>query len=146
MPVRLALARARPEIVAVDDEAFLGRLARLLDDGHAALLAERRIGQDDLVFAVLPGQRVLGDDGQILLRLPADAVQEQIHRAEARDAVHQLDAEERAALELLFLRPVERVMLGQVIMRREQETTRAARRITDGLPRLRLIFTRKNRD
>ena len=43
-------------------------LARLVDDGDAALLAERRIGQDDLVFAVLPGQRVLGDDGQILAR------------------------------------------------------------------------------
>ena len=39
---------------------------RLVDDGHAALLAERRIGQDDLVFAMLPGQRILGNDGQIL--------------------------------------------------------------------------------
>ena len=66
--IELLVARARPEIVAVDDERFLGRLARLVDDGHAALLAERRIGQDDLVFAVLPGQRVLGDDGQILLQ------------------------------------------------------------------------------
>ena len=53
------------QLVAIDDERFLGRLARLVDDGHAALLAERRIGQDDLVFAVLPGQRVLGHDGQV---------------------------------------------------------------------------------
>ena len=109
----------------------------VVDDGHAALLAEGRIGQDDLVFAVLPGQRVLGDDGQVLFQLPADAMQQQVHRAQPRDAVHQLDAEERAALELLLLRPVERVMLGQVIVRREQEATRAARRITNGLPRLR---------
>ena len=64
-------------------------------------------------------------------------MKQQIHRAKPGDAVHQFDAEERAALELLLLRPIERVMLGQVIMRREQETTRAARRITDGLPRLR---------
>ena len=70
-------------------------------------------------------------------RLAADAVQQQIHRAEPRDAVHQFDAEERAALELLLLRPVQRVMLGEVIMRREQETARAARRITNRLPRLR---------
>ena len=47
MPVRLALARARPKIVAVDDERFLGGLARFVDDGDAPLLAEERIGQDD---------------------------------------------------------------------------------------------------
>ena len=64
-------------------------------------------------------------------------MEKQVHRAEPRDAVHQLDAEERAALEVLLLRPVERVMLGQIIMRREQETARATRRITNGLPRLR---------
>ena len=58
--IELLVARARPEIVAVDDERFLGRLARLVDDGHAAFFAERRIGQDNLVFAVLPGQRILG--------------------------------------------------------------------------------------
>ena len=60
--IELLVARARPEIVAIDDERFLRRLARLVDDGHAALLAEGRIGQDDLVFAVLPGQSVLGDN------------------------------------------------------------------------------------
>ena len=53
------------------------------------------------------------------------------------DAIHQFDAEKRAALEPFLLRAVERVMPGDVIMRREQETTRAARRITDGLFRLR---------
>ena len=65
--IELLVACARPEIIAVDDERFLGRLARFVDDGHTALLAERRIGQDDLVFAVLPGQRILSDDGHILL-------------------------------------------------------------------------------
>ena len=86
---------------------------------------------------MFPGQRVLGHDGQIFLRLPADAVKEQVHRAKPRDAVHQFDAEECAALELLLLRAVERVVLGDVIMRREQETTRAAGRIANGLSRLR---------
>ena len=51
--VELLVARARPEVVAVDDERFLRVLARLVDDGDAALLAERRIGQDDVVFAML---------------------------------------------------------------------------------------------
>ncbi len=39
MPVRLALARARPKIVAIDDERFLGGLAGFVDDGDAAPLA-----------------------------------------------------------------------------------------------------------
>ena len=51
--IELLVAGACLEIVAVDDERFLRRLARLVDDGHAALFAEGRIGQDDLVFAVL---------------------------------------------------------------------------------------------
>jgi hypothetical protein len=51
--VELLVARAGPEVVAVDDERFLGLLARGVDDGDAALFAERRIGQDDFVFAVL---------------------------------------------------------------------------------------------
>ncbi len=43
MPVRLALARARPEIVAVNDERFLRSLARFVDDRNAALLTEGRL-------------------------------------------------------------------------------------------------------
>ncbi len=49
-------------------------------------------------------------------------MQEQVHRAQARNAVDQLNAEERAALELLLLFAVELVMLRNEIMRREQET------------------------
>lgn len=51
----------------------MGR-AHLVDDGHAALLAERRIGQHDVILAMLPGQRILGDDGQLGVRVPTDAV------------------------------------------------------------------------
>ena len=132
--IELLVARARPEIVAVDDERFLGRLARFVDDGDAALLAERRIGQDDVVFAVLRRPaRPWSRPANPSVAVAADAVKQQVHRAEARDAVHQLDAEERAALELLLLRPVELVMLGEVIMRREQEAARAAGRIADRL-------------
>ena len=119
-------------------ERFLGRLARFVDDGDAALLAEGRIGQDDVVFAVLRRRaRPCVTTGRVLFESAADAVQQQVHRAEARDAVHQLDAEERAVLELLLLRSIELVMLGDVIMRREQESARAAGRIADGLSRLR---------
>ena len=64
-------------------------------------------------------------------------MKQKVHRAEARDAVDQLDPEERAILELLLLRPVELIMLREVIMRREQETAGAAGRIADRLARLR---------
>ena len=56
------------EVVAIDRQRFFGLLAIGSDDGDAALLAEGRIGQDDLVFAVLSGQSILGDHGQFLLR------------------------------------------------------------------------------
>ena len=79
--------------------ASLGLLARLVDDRDAALLAERRIGQHHVVLAVLAGQRVLGDHRQLRhCRIPADAVQQQVHRAKPGDAVHQFDAEQRAVI------------------------------------------------
>lgn len=46
MPVRLALARGRPEVVAIDDERFPGGLSCFVDDGDAALLAEGRVCQN----------------------------------------------------------------------------------------------------
>ena len=63
--VELLVRRRRPEIVAVDDQRLLRRLAGLVDDGDAALLPEGGIGQDDLVFAVLAGEGVLGDDREL---------------------------------------------------------------------------------
>ena len=68
----LLVARARPKVVAVDDEAFLRAFVRFVDDGNAALPAEGRIGQDDVVFAVLRGERVLGYDRKVLFEFPAD--------------------------------------------------------------------------
>jgi hypothetical protein len=68
--IELLVAGARPEIVAIDDERFLGRLASLVDDGHAAFFAEGWIGQDDLIFAVFAGQCVLGHHRQLGVRVP----------------------------------------------------------------------------
>ena len=42
----------------------------------------------------LPASASLVTTGRSVVRIAADAVQQQVHRAEARDAVHQLDAEE----------------------------------------------------
>ncbi len=71
MPVRLALARARPEIVAVNDERFLEGLAGFVDDGDAALLAQGWIGQNDVVFVMLRSERALGYDRQAGFQGPA---------------------------------------------------------------------------
>ena len=100
--IELFVAGGGPEIVAIDDERFLGRLACLVDDGHAAFLAERRIGQDDFVFAVFPGQRVLGDDRQLGVRAPTYTMKEQIHGTQARDAVHQFNTENVSLLSFFF--------------------------------------------
>ena len=48
--IELLVARGCPEIIAIDDERFLRLLVRLVDDGHAALFAERRIGQHDVIL------------------------------------------------------------------------------------------------
>ena len=125
-----------PKIVPVDGQRFLGLLARLVDHRDAALLAEGRICQDQVVLAVLARERVLGCHGQLRhRRIPADAVQKEVHRAKPGDAVHQFDAEDRTVTQPLLLLPVERVMMGNVVVRRQEEATRAAGRIADRLPR-----------
>ena len=74
--IELLVARARPEIVSVDDERFLGGLTRIVNDGDAALLAERRIGQDHVVFAVFSGERVLHDHWHFVRSVTGDSVEQ----------------------------------------------------------------------
>lgn len=50
---------AKRPLVTGDEGRFLGRLARFFDDGNGALLADKRIGQNERQSAVLSGQRVL---------------------------------------------------------------------------------------
>ena len=57
MPVRLALARARPEIVAMNDKRLFLFVADLVNGRDAALLSERRIGQHHFVFNVFTDER-----------------------------------------------------------------------------------------
>ena len=64
--VQLFVAGRRPEIVAVDGEAFLGLFAVGANHGHAALFAEGRIGQDHIVLAMFRGERVFGRYGQVV--------------------------------------------------------------------------------
>lgn len=144
--VELFVARARPEVVAVDDQAFLRGFALVVHDGHAALFTEGRVGEDDVVLAVFGRERVERAHRQVLVGIAADAVQEHVHRAQARDGRHQLHAVEGAGAQRLFLRLVEAGQACEVIVCREQESARAARGVADGLPGLRIHGLHDGRD
>jgi hypothetical protein len=146
--VKLLVAGAGPEIVAVDDEAFFRLFASFVNDGDAALFSKGRIGEDHVVFAVLGGEGVFGDDGQPLslpspLRgargrvVAADAVEEEVHGAEAGDAVHEFDAEDGSVSELAGLRFIQPVGFEEIIVSGEEKTAGAAGGIANGLPGLR---------
>src|SRR6185503_21177576 len=51
-------------------------------------------------------------------------------------AIHQFDAEQRAALEPFLLRAIQCVVFGDEVMRCQQEAASPTRRITDRLARL----------
>jgi hypothetical protein len=57
--VELFVARARPKIVAMNNDRLFFFVASFVDDREATFLSERRIGQHHLVFAMLSGERVL---------------------------------------------------------------------------------------
>ena len=137
--VELFVARAGPKVVAVDDQAFFGLFAVRADNRDAALFAKRRIGQDHVVFAMFRGQGVLGHNRQIrtfqrhVPGLGTNPMQQQIHGAEAGNAVHEFDAVKGAVAELAFLRFVELMVFDQVIVGGEEETAGAAGGIANGL-------------
>ncbi len=109
--VELLVAGRRPEVVAVDRQAFLLRLAFFIHNRHAALLAERRIGHHHFViFAALAAERVTNLDRHLIRSVRADPVQEHIHATQPRHAVHQFDAVERSARQLHFLLTVELIV------------------------------------
>ncbi len=135
--VELLVARARPEIISVDRQALLGLLARLVNDRDTALLAEGRIRQHQIILAVLPSKAILGDNREIAgIGLAADPVEEEIHRAETRHTIDQLDPVEGAVLELLLLLTIKGEVISDVVVRGEQKAPRATGRIADRLSRL----------
>src|SRR5256886_9359338 len=79
--VELFVARARPEIVAMNDERLFLFVAGFIDDRDAAFLAERRIGQHHSVFAVFTSERVFHHHWHVR-GIAADAVKHEIHAAE----------------------------------------------------------------
>ena len=82
-----------------------------------------------VVGAGLVAQGVVGLDGRLaLVVVGADAVEEEVHRAEAADAVDQLDAAEGVVAQVLLLVPVEVVVARRGIVRRRAGSRRCRRR------------------
>jgi hypothetical protein len=71
------------------------------------LFPKRRIGKDHFVFAMIRGERVLDQDRYLRVRISADAMQQQIHGAEASETVHKLDATELLRIQVTELRLIE---------------------------------------
>ena len=111
--VELLVRGRRPEVGAVVGERLAVGLALLVDDRDGRLLAEGRIGDHDVdVVAGLVAQGVVGADRRLAAcRRRADAVQEEVHRAQAGDAVHQLDAAQRVEAQVPLLVAVELVVV-----------------------------------
>src|SRR5439155_21618766 len=137
--VELLVAGRRPEVVAVNRQALLLRLALLINNRYAALLPEWRIGHHHfIIFAALAAERITNLDRHLVRSVRADAVQQHVHAAQPRHTVYQFYAVQRFSRQSLFLLAVELVTarFRQVIVRRQQEPTRTTRRIADGHLRL----------
>ncbi len=133
----LVLCRG-PEVLPFVGGVFFFQVAFLVDDGDAALLAERRIGQHHAE----PLARVTRETVSPRLhraRIGVDAVQVQVHDAQPGGVGDQFPAlhERRPQVLLLILVEFLAVVADDVVVGGQQESARAAGRIADGVVRLR---------
>ena len=138
--VQLLVAGGRPKVVAHHGQGFALGLALFVDDQHTGLLAEGRIRHYNIEpVARVSAQAIVSRYGRFGLHpRGSDAMQQQVHRAEAHHAVHDVDAAHCVELQVLLLTLVERrIVPHDVVVRGEQEPARAARRVGDPHPRLR---------
>ena len=139
--VELLVGGGGPEILAIDGQRLALLLPFGVDHHDAGFAAKGRIGEDQVVArAGIGRQAVAGLDWRIGLvgTARSDAVQQQVHGAQACDAVDDLDAVQRVELQEPLLVPVHGgVAVGKRIVRGQQEAAGAAGRIADGLARLR---------
>ena len=76
--IQLLVAGRYPEILPVVGKVFLFLLACFVGKGHAALFAERRIGEHIIISCFRSGdQRIIGRDERFAIDV-ADVVQEQM--------------------------------------------------------------------
>ena len=129
--VELLVGGRGPEIITLVTLALFRGPAVLANNGDAAFLAERRIGEHQLEALLGVGRERVAHHDRLILRA-ADAVQEHVHGAKARHARHQLAALEGVLLELFLLGAGEVFVVGNdIVVRGEQEAARAAGRVAD---------------
>ena len=107
------------------------------DDGEAALFAEGRVGEDHVErLRWAGGEGVVDVDGAVVA-VVADAVQVEVHDAEADDAGDDLAAAQGVVAEVVPLVLVERCgrWLADVVVGGEEEAAGAAGGVADGLRR-----------
>lgn len=133
--VQLLVGGGGPEVLPLDDVLLHVDLAVLADDGGGALLAEGRVGEDQVEPLPRIGCQGIGNGERQLLA--ANAVEHQVHGAEARRIVHQLPPAQGLAVQELLLLPVQLVVFCHVFVGRKQEASGTTGRVADRLPRLR---------
>ena len=135
--VELFVAGGGPEFVALVF-LLLGRNSAIVaDDGVAAFFAEGRVGEDHVELpAAGLGEGVGAVDGGVSVAGGSDAVEVEVHRAEADHAGDDIGAAQGLGAEVLHLRLAELVVLGDVVVGGEEESAGAAGGIADHLPGL----------
>ncbi len=132
--IELLVAGGRPEVVAFVGERLAVGLALLVDDGHAALLAERRIGQHHVEALAGVGDQAVVDHHRrsaSLRSAAADAMQVEVHHAQAGGVVDDLPAAEGLVAQGLLLVAVELVVVEDVIVGSQEKAAGTAGRIAD---------------
>lgn len=134
--VELFVGGRRPEVVPLVGFLFLRNLSFRADNGDAAFLPERGIGEDNIeALSRIFRQRIADDDRHV--PFAPNAVKQKVHRADPRRSVDDFPTFEDFPLESSLFRLSEvGIVMKQVIVRGEQESAGAARRIADRLIRL----------
>ena len=130
--VQLLVLGRGPEVLPLVGLVFLLQVARLVDDGDAAFLAERRIGQHHAEsLAGIAGQAVHARRDRA--GIGVDAVQVQVHDAQPGRVRDQFPAlhEPRPQVLLLILVEVLALVLAQRNRRRPAGSRRCRRRVAD---------------
>lgn len=133
--VELLVGRGELEVLALVVLALAGHRAVLAHHRVARFLAKRRIGQHHVEApAIVAGQRIALHHRAAAV---ADAMQVEVHRAQAHHLIHDVHAPERRVAQRVQPLPVLGLRL-HVVVGGEQKAAGAAGRVADGLADLRI--------
>ncbi|MBV6467963.1 MAG: hypothetical protein PGMFKBFP_03336 [Anaerolineales bacterium] len=128
----MLVARGRPEILPVVGKVFLFLFTFFIGERHAALLSERRIGENIIIPPAIIGNQRIGGRNHIFAVNITDVVQKQIHQAQPAGTGNNLIAKKCLVFKKLLLLFVQRIIIGNKIVSSQKEAARAASRISNG--------------